>query len=375
MALLHWQKTFHIPTMRAHPAMQPEQFSSAVLDWYDRHGRHDLPWQQGITPYRVWVSEIMLQQTQVSTVLNYFDRFMEALPTVQALAEAPEDEVLHLWTGLGYYTRARNLQKTAKIVVADHDGEFPRDVEKLILLPGIGLSTAGAIASLSMGLRAPILDGNVKRVLARFTAQEGYPGEPKVAKQLWATAERFTPHSRVNNYTQAMMDLGATLCTRSKPSCLLCPLERACQAHMLGLETRYPIPKPRKTVPQKRTLMPMLANEDGAILLYRRPSSGLWGGLWSLPELDDFDDLQHLATQHALQLGEHHELPGLVHTFSHFQLSIEPWLVKVQEAADHMAEADWLWYNLATPPRLGLAAPVKKLLKRAADVLNAGESS
>ncbi|RMU34037.1 A/G-specific adenine glycosylase [Pseudomonas avellanae] len=375
MALLHWQKTFHIPTMRAHPAMQPEQFSSAVLDWYDRHGRHDLPWQQGITPYRVWVSEIMLQQTQVSTVLNYFDRFMEALPTVQALAEAPEDEVLHLWTGLGYYTRARNLQKTAKIVVADHDGEFPRDVEKLILLPGIGLSTAGAIASLSMGLRAPILDGNVKRVLARFTAQEGYPGEPRVAKQLWATAERFTPHSRVNNYTQAMMDLGATLCTRSKPSCLLCPLERACQAHMLGLETRYPIPKPRKTVPQKRTLMPMLANEDGAILLYRRPSSGLWGGLWSLPELDDFDDLQHLATQHALQLGEHHELPGLVHTFSHFQLSIEPWLVKVQESADHVAEADWLWYNLATPPRLGLAAPVKKLLKRAADVLNAGESS
>ncbi len=375
MALLHWQKTFHIPTMRAHPAMQPEQFSSAVLDWYDRHGRHDLPWQQGITPYRVWVSEIMLQQTQVSTVLNYFDRFMEALPTLQALAEAPEDEVLHLWTGLGYYTRARNLQKTAKIVVADHDGEFPRDVEKLILLPGIGLSTAGAIASLSMGLRAPILDGNVKRVLARFTAQEGYPGEPRVAKQLWATAERFTPHSRVNNYTQAMMDLGATLCTRSKPSCLLCPLERACQAHMLGLETRYPIPKPRKTVPQKRTLMPMLANEDGAILLYRRPSSGLWGGLWSLPELDDFDDLQHLATQHALQLGEHHELPGLVHTFSHFQLSIEPWLVKVQESADHVAEADWLWYNLATPPRLGLAAPVKKLLKRAADVLNAGESS
>ncbi|RMN66390.1 A/G-specific adenine glycosylase [Pseudomonas savastanoi] len=355
--------------------MQPEQFSSAVLDWYDRHGRHDLPWQQDITPYRVWVSEIMLQQTQVSTVLNYFDRFMEALPTVQALAEAPEDEVLHLWTGLGYYTRARNLQKTAKIVVADHDGEFPRDVEKLILLPGIGLSTAGAIASLSMGLRAPILDGNVKRVLARFTAQEGYPGEPKAAKQLWATAERFTPHSRVNNYTQAMMDLGATLCTRSKPSCLLCPLERSCEAHMLGLETRYPIPKPRKTVPQKRTLMPMLANEDGAILLYRRPSSGLWGGLWSLPELDDFDDLQHLATQHALQLGEHHELPGLIHTFSHFQLSIEPWLVKVQESADHVAEADWLWYNLATPPRLGLAAPVKKLLKRAADVLNAGESS
>ncbi|HWD32863.1 MAG TPA: A/G-specific adenine glycosylase, partial [Pseudomonas sp.] len=200
--------------------MSPEQFSSAVLEWYDRNGRHDLPWQQGITPYRVWVSEIMLQQTQVSTVLNYFDRFMQALPTVQALAEAPEDEVLHLWTGLGYYTRARNLQKAAKIVVEQHGGEFPRSVEQLTELPGIGRSTAGAIASISMGIRAPILDGNVKRVLARYTAQAGYPGEPKVANQLWATAERFTPQQRANHYTQAMMDMGATLCTRSKPSCL-----------------------------------------------------------------------------------------------------------------------------------------------------------
>ncbi len=355
--------------------MSPEQFSTAVLNWYDHNGRHDLPWQQGITPYRVWVSEIMLQQTQVSTVLNYFDRFMAALPTVQALAAAPEDEVLHLWTGLGYYTRARNLQKTAKIVVEQYAGEFPRDVEKLTELPGIGLSTAGAIASISMGLRAPILDGNVKRVLARYTAQEGYPGEPKVAKALWANAERFTPQSRVNHYTQAMMDLGATLCTRSKPSCLLCPLEKACQAHLLGLEIRYPIPKPRKALPQKRTLMPMLANRDGAILLYRRPSSGLWGGLWSLPELDGLDDLEHLAAQHSLSLGTPHNLPALTHTFSHFQLAIEPWLVQVETSGHHVAEADWLWYNLATPPRLGLAAPVKKLLKRAADALNAGELS
>lgn len=353
--------------------MSPEQFSSAVLDWFDRNGRHDLPWQQDINPYRVWVSEIMLQQTQVSTVLNYFDRFMAALPDVQALAEAPEDEVLHLWTGLGYYTRARNLQKTAKIVVQQYGGEFPRDVEKLTELPGIGLSTAGAIASISMGLRAPILDGNVKRVLARYTAQEGYPGEPKVAKALWANAERFTPHTRVNNYTQAMMDLGATLCTRSKPSCLLCPLERSCEAHLLGLEIRYPVPKPRRAIPQRRTLMPMLANREGAILLYRRPSSGLWGGLWSLPELDDLADIQHLVAQHALQQGATEPLPGLVHTFSHFQLAIEPWLVHVDQTAGHVAEADWLWYNLATPPRLGLAAPVKKLLKRAADVLNAGE--
>ncbi|MCQ4271204.1 A/G-specific adenine glycosylase [Pseudomonas kuykendallii] len=354
--------------------MSPEQFSAAVLDWYDRHGRKDLPWQQGITPYRVWVSEIMLQQTQVATVLEYFGRFMQALPNVQALAEAPEDEVLHLWTGLGYYSRARNLHRTAKIVVEQHGGEFPRDVLALAELPGIGLSTAGAIASLSMGLRAPILDGNVKRVLARYTAQSGYPGEPKVARQLWSAAERFTPQHRVGNYTQAMMDLGATLCTRSKPSCLLCPLRAGCRAHLLGRETDFPTPKPRKELPQKRTLMPLLSNREGAILLYRRPASGLWGGLWSLPELDDLRALEDLAARHFLQLGERRELPGLTHTFSHFRLAIEPWLVEVSSMPHAVAEADWLWYNLATPPRLGLAAPVKKLLKRAADELNAGES-
>jgi A/G-specific adenine glycosylase len=355
--------------------MTPAQFNGAVLAWYDQHGRKDLPWQQAINPYRVWVSEIMLQQTQVSTVLDYFDRFMHALPTVQDLAEAAEDEVLHLWTGLGYYSRARNLQKTAQIVMAEHGGEFPRDVEALTALPGIGRSTAGAIASLSMGLRAPILDGNVKRVLARYVAQEGYPGEPKVARQLWEVAERFLPEERVNHYTQAMMDLGATLCTRSKPSCLICPLQSGCQAHLLGLEIRYPVAKPRKELPRKRTLMPLLANRDGAILLYRRPSSGLWGGLWSPPELDDLAGLEALASQHALQLGKRRELAGLTHTFSHFQLAIEPWLVQVEAASPGVAEGDWLWYNLATPPRLGLAAPVKKLLKRAAQELNAGEES
>ncbi len=355
--------------------MSPEQFNGAVLAWYDQHGRKGLPWQQGITPYRVWVSEIMLQQTQVSTVLGYFDRFMEALPSVQALAAAAEDEVLHLWTGLGYYTRARNLHKAAKLVVEQHGGEFPRSVEQLAELPGIGRSTAGAIASLSMGLRAPILDGNVKRVLARYQAQQGYPGEPKVAAQLWQLAEQLTPHERVNHYTQAMMDLGATLCTRSKPSCLLCPVREGCRAHLLGRETDFPEPKPRKTLPQKRTLMPLLANAEGAILLYRRPSSGLWGGLWSLPELDDLDALGELARQHALHLDEPRALAGLTHTFSHFQLAIEPWLVRVEQAGGAVAEGDWLWYNLATPPRLGLAAPVKKLLKRAAQELNAGEAS
>src|SRR5690606_19461315 len=216
--------------------MSPAQFGDAVLAWYDLHGRKDLPWQQRISPYRVWVSEIMLQQTQVSTVLSYFDRFMDALPDVASLAAASEDEVLHLWTGLGYYSRARNLQKTARIVCSEHGGEFPRNIEQLCELPGIGRSTAGAIASLSMGLRAPILDGNVKRVLARYLALDSYPGEPQALKRLWQAAEELTPQARVNHYTQAMMDLGATLCTRSKPSCMLCPLQSGCQARLLGLE-------------------------------------------------------------------------------------------------------------------------------------------
>ena len=353
--------------------MTPEQFAPAVLEWYDRHGRKDLPWQQDITPYRVWVSEIMLQQTQVSTVLDYFDRFMSALPNVEALAAAPEDEVLHLWTGLGYYSRARNLHKTAKLVVEQHGGEFPRSVEALAELPGIGRSTAGAIASLSMGLRAPILDGNVKRVLARYAAQAGYPGEPKVAAKLWQLAETLTPQERVNNYTQAMMDLGATLCTRSRPSCLLCPLQRGCEAHMLGRETDFPVPKPRKALPQKQTIMPMILSDAGEVLLYRRPSTGVWGGLWSLPEIDGPEALADLAQRFGLTLGERQPLPALTHTFSHFQLAIDPWLIQLDSAAPAVTDADWLWYNLATPPRLGLAAPVKKLLKRAADEIKAGE--
>ena len=259
--------------------------------------------------------------------------------------------------------------------MGEHGGQFPRDRAGLETLKGVGRSTAAAIAVFAYGQKEAILDGNVKRVLARYVAQDGYPGEPKVARQLWEVAERLTPRQRVNHYTQAMMDLGATLCTRSRPSCLLCPLRDGCKAHLLGRETAFPEPKPRKALPQKRTLMPILANRDGAILLYRRPSSGLWGGLWSLPELDDLAALDPLAERHALQLEDRRELPGLTHTFSHFQLAIEPWLIRVKTAPDAVAEADWLWYNLATPPRLGLAAPVKTLLKRAAAELNAGETS
>ncbi len=347
--------------------MTPQAFSNAVLAWYDQHGRKDLPWQQGITPYRVWVSEIMLQQTQVSTVLGYFERFMQALPDVHALAAASEDQVLHLWTGLGYYSRARNLHKTAKQVVDEFAGEFPRSVEQLSELPGIGRSTAGAIASLSMGLRAPILDGNVKRVLARFLAQPGWPGETTTSRALWTAAERFTPEARVNHYTQAMMDLGATLCTRSKPQCLLCPLASHCQARLLGTPTAYPESKPRKALPQKQVVMPLFAH-NGHILLYRRPSQGLWGGLWSLPELENSAAIVNEAQARQLQLSSQQPMAELKHTFSHFQLHIQPVLVNCQ-AQSSVAEGEWLWYNLSAPPKLGLAAPVQKLLKQAATLL------
>ena len=354
--------------------MTPTQFSDAVLAWYDQNGRKDLPWQQNITPYRVWVSEIMLQQTQVTTVLGYYERFMQAFPDVYALAAASEDEVLHLWTGLGYYSRARNLHKTAKTIVHEHNGEFPRSVEGLCELPGIGQSTAGAIASISMGLRAPILDGNVKRVLARYLALDTYPGEPQAMKRLWVRADEFTPAIRTAHYTQAMMDLGATLCTRSKPSCLLCPLLPGCQAHALGLEQTLPLPKPRKALPQKSTLMGIVCNAEQEVLLYRRPSSGLWGGLWSLPEFDDLKSITAFAKERGLTMQMPTELTALTHTFSHFQLHIEPYLVPVLGNSCTVAEGDWLWYNLAQPQRLGLAAPVKKLLKRASNVLAQGET-
>ncbi|MGB1271575.1 MAG: A/G-specific adenine glycosylase, partial [Endozoicomonas sp.] len=226
-------------------------FSQKLLEWFDQHGRKDLPWQQDKTPYRIWVSEIMLQQTQVTTVIPYFKKFMGRFPDVHALAAASEDEVLHFWSGLGYYSRARNLHKAARTVTKEFSGEFPRSVELLMKLPGIGRSTAGAIAAISMGVRAPIMDGNVKRVLTRYCGVKGWPGKSAVAEKLWDIAEQLTPDRRVDDYTQAMMDMGATLCTRSKPNCHQCPLKTHCKAHRAGEETRYPEPKPKKDKPQR----------------------------------------------------------------------------------------------------------------------------
>lgn len=346
--------------------MTPEQFAPAVLVWAAEHGRHDLPWQQGVTPYRVWISEIMLQQTQVATVIDYFQRFMQRFPDLPSLAAGEQDEVLHLWTGLGYYSRARNLHKTAQLLVEQHNGEFPPSVEALAELPGIGRSTAGAIASLGMGLRAPILDGNVKQVLARYSALRDYPGSSAAMRQLWQLAEQLTPAAEhCAAYTQAMMDLGATLCTRSKPDCQRCPLQQGCQARVLGLQNELPVPRPKKELPEQHCHMLLLTNAQGEVLLQQRPATGLWGGLYSLPQLESMDALPALLASQQLQAQEPRLLPSLTHTFSHFRLHIQPWQVQVQPAGvAEMAAGPQLWYNRQRPPSIGLAAPVKKLLTR-----------
>ncbi|HSG60745.1 MAG TPA: A/G-specific adenine glycosylase [Pseudomonadales bacterium] len=341
--------------------MPTTSFSDTILQWFDQHGRKHLPWQQDISPYRVWVSEIMLQQTQVATVIPYYERFMARFPDVASLAAAEIDEVLHLWTGLGYYSRARNLHKAAQYVVNECSGEFPHGQEALTALPGVGRSTAGAIEAIGNRGVATILDGNVKRVLARFHAVEGWPGQGKVEAELWRIAEEYTPSERCADYTQAMMDMGATLCTRSKPRCHECPLMADCLAKALDRVTDFPGKKPRKALPVKHTTMYIIADPNGHILLKQRPPTGLWGGLWILPELDGLDDIQH----HIGEIDGHNPLPGLRHTFSHFHLDID--VVSVTLSKIHpqvMASDGQLWYNYHSPQAIGLAAPVVQLLDR-----------
>ena len=342
-----------------------QDFATRILSWFDQHGRHDLPWQQDTTPYRVWVSEIMLQQTQVKTVIPYFERFMTRFPTVRDLSAAAEDEVLHLWTGLGYYARARNLHKAAKIVAGEMNGEFPGDVEGLVTLPGVGRSTAGAIVSIALGKRAAILDGNVKRVLARHQAVEGWPGKTAVHDQLWDIAEQYTPAKRHGDYTQAMMDLGATLCTRTKPQCQRCPLQTDCLAYASGRQTDYPGKKPKKILPVKTTRFLMLQNTEGQLWLEKRPSPGIWGGLWCFPEGPDLDAGNWCLDNTGTTPAEIEAWPSFRPTFSHYHLDIEPLLVKLKAAPGQIMEADrQLWYNVRQPPQIGLAAPVVGLLKQ-----------
>jgi len=349
-----------------------ESIAGPLLDWFDHHGRKDLPWQLDKTPYRVWVSEIMLQQTQVATVIPFYERFMSALPTVADLAEAPMDQVLHLWTGLGYYARARNLHRCAQRVCTEHGGEFPGDISGLMALPGIGRSTAGAILSLAMGTRAPILDGNVKRVLARYHMVEGWPGRSAVSERLWSRAEQHTPTTRVADYTQAIMDLGATCCTRTRPACVDCPLGQGCEAARAGQQDAYPGKKPAKSLPLRQRWYSVVTRQASRVLLQRRPTSGIWGGLWAPPE---FDSRAEATTWTTRTLGipsdECYDGTPFEHTFTHFKLEAVPvraeWTANRVEPATVEVDADELqWFSLHPPPSVGLPAPIVRLLERLA---------
>lgn len=339
-------------------------FAQRVLKWFDHSGRTHLPWQQNPTPYRVWISEIMLQQTQVTTVIPYYQRFMQTFPDIQSLANAPLDSVLKHWEGLGYYTRARNLHKAAQIIRDQYAGHFPTTLTAVEALPGIGRSTAGAILSLACNQAHAILDGNVKRVLARYHAVEGYPGQTAVQKQLWAYAEQHLPKERNAAYTQAMMDLGATLCTRSHPACLLCPIQADCQAFKLGKPEAYPSPRPARELPEKQAVALILRNAKGEIALEKRPPTGIWGGLWSFPEFhDQAAALASIATQ-PLAVAT---LPVLTHSFSHFTLHLTPLVVDVTDlhTVTHrvMDRDNWLWYKAGTEFSGGLSSAAQRLFK------------
>ena len=337
-------------------------FAARVLQWYDRHGRKSLPWQQNPTPYRVWISEIMLQQTQVTTVIPYYERFMKHFPNVVSLANAPQDEVLKLWEGLGYYTRARNLHKTAQIIRDQYAGEFPQTLEQVESLAGIGRSTAGAILSLALNQKHAILDGNVKRVLARFHAVSGDPTKPAFTKKLWQYAESHLPDTRNHQYTQVMMDLGATLCTRSNPSCLLCPLNEQCQALKQGNPQAYPNAKPSKILPEKSAVMLVLRNKQGELGLQRRPPTGIWGGLWSFPEFPDQQSALASLTKLPYSITT---LAVISHTFSHFRLHLTPLLIERADGlfSTGVMEGDgWVWYNSESTFSGGLSSAAQRLL-------------
>lgn len=345
----------------------PSGLAPALLAWWELHGRKDLPWQQDPNPYRVWVSEIMLQQTQVTTVMRYYDLFTDAFPDVRALAAAPIDRVLHLWSGLGYYARARNLHRAAQQVAEQHAGELPEDFDALVALPGIGRSTAGAILALSCNRRLPILDGNAKRVLARYFGVEGWPGRSAVARELWELADVCTPNQQAARYTQAIMDLGATLCGRGRPECERCPLAARCVAQQTGRVGEIPASKPKRERPRRDTVALMVTRTDGAVLLERRPAEGIWGGLWGLPEAGQAAEVEDWCRRRLACVPESIEpRPAVVHAFTHFELGIHPVLVRIADGA--VMEGDgWLWYNRRDPAEVGLAAPVAKLLTTIGD--------
>lgn len=342
-----------------------DDFAPRLLGWYDHAGRHDLPWMHPRSPYRVWLSEIMLQQTQVQTVIPYFQRFVAALPTLPALANAPQDDVLALWSGLGYYARARNLHATAKVCIERHDGDLPRGFDALIALPGIGRSTAGAILAQAWGDRCAILDGNVKRVFARYHGIDGWPGLPAVEKVLWQLAESHLPHERLADYTQAQMDFGATLCTRHDPACVLCVLNADCVALREGRVAELPTAKPHKPTPERRALLLLVEDETSRVLLQRRPPTGVWASLWSLPEADDHETAREWFVAH-LQ-GEYDQaqiLAPIAHAFTHYRLQLQPLRWSGLGLRTAIGDNDDLrWVARHELVSLGIPAPIRKLLE------------
>jgi A/G-specific adenine glycosylase len=337
-------------------------FSQRVIAWQCLHGRHDLPWQNTRDPYAIWVSEIMLQQTQVSAVIPYYLRFMARFPDIPSLAGAEEDEVLRHWSGLGYYSRARNLHTAAQVVMGRYGGVFPREIDAIQTLPGIGRSTAAAIAVFSFGQRQAILDGNVKRVLTRYYGIEGWPGQPAVEKRLWALADSLLPTGDIEAYTQGLMDMGATLCGRSKPACHNCPLDTQCVARQGNRIAELPAPKPYRTIPQRETTMLLLlcGNE---ILLEKRPSTGIWGGLWSLPEVVGGQDVEQVAlVRYGLQTVTRPAMTKLTHTFTHFRLQITPQPLLVTKRLQQVLNSRVVWLDIEEAQGAALPTPVRKLL-------------
>lgn len=346
--------------------LSARQFSNAILRWFDQHGRKTLPWQFDKTPYRVWISEIMLQQTQVATVIPYFEKFMRRFPTLQKLAQAPQDDVLHAWAGLGYYSRARNLHQAAKDVMTKFAGKFPDNLDDLISLPGIGRSTAGAILAIAFEQRATILDGNVKRVLARFLGVTAPINERDTENKLWDVAVEYTPKNRCADYTQAIMDLGATLCTRSQPQCLQCPLLKHCKGYEEGIATLLPIKKAMRAIPTRVATFLVLRHGE-SIYLEKRPPHGIWGGLWSLPELPGKPDKKAIQTFcHTIlhcKPSSHTALKPFRHTFSHYHLEIHPMIIDIEPPAKIMASNGQIWYNLLHPKAVGLPKPVLSIVR------------
>ena len=336
-------------------------FAAAVVAWQRMHGRHGLPWQNTRDAYRIWLSEIMLQQTQVSAVIPYYARFLKRFPDLAALAAADEDDVLALWSGLGYYSRARNLHRAAQQIAAQHAGRFPDDFEAVLELPGIGRSTAAAICVFAFGARHAILDGNVKRVFARCFGVAGYPGETAVADALWAHADRLVPAKDVEAYTQGLMDLGAGICTRTKPRCDDCPLASRCVARKENAIVRYPSPRPRKVLPQRRTRMLVMLHA-GQVLLEKRPGSGIWGGLWSLPEVGEKESVVACAARYGVTVAAQKALPEVAHGFTHFLLAIEPIRVTVKKPALQAASPGAMWLSLEDAQGAALPAPVRRIL-------------